>query len=264
MPKLLTLFLNECRRTASLWWTYRLSMFSSIAVHLVIFPVLMFLFQHLAARYGSSFGSSRQLDSLLGFLTWYLCMKVMVAIPRMVEDEAMGGTLENVILAPVSLPTTVILRTVVCCLRYGLETLLLGAVLSIVLGLFVPLTAKVVAIILLTLAGTCGMGLALAGLALVYKAVGSVVGVVGNLALLFSGALVPLDGLGGLFVLLKYGFPMTWGITLLGRLATSNVLLFLSDVRGLAIHTVMMFVVGGFVFFTCLQKAKMQGLLATY
>ena len=264
MPKLLTLFLNECRRTTSLWWTYRLSMFSSIAVHLVIFPILMFLFQHLAIRYGSSYGPGRQLDSLLGFLTWYLCMKVMVAIPRMVEDEATMGTLENVILAPVSLPTTVVLRTVVYCLRYGLEALLLGAMLSLMLGLFVPLSVGGAVIILLTLTGTCGMGLALAGLALVYKSVGSIVGVIGNLALLFSGALVPLDGLGELFLMLKYGFPMTWGIMVLRRLAISDAVLLSSEVMGLAIQAVVMLLMGGFVFFICLQKAKDQGLLATH
>ena len=264
MPNLLTLFLNECRRTTSLWWNYRLSMFSSILVHLVIFPVLMFLFQHLATRYGSSYGPGRQLDSLLGFLSWYLCMKVMIAIPRMVDDEATMGTLENVILAPVSLATTVVLRTVVYCFRYGLETLLLGIVLSLTLGLYMPLTAEAAIIVLLTLAGTCGIGLALAGLALVHKAMGSVVGVIGNLALLFSGALVPLEGVGELFVLLKYGFPMTWGISILRRLAISHALLFPSDVMGLAIQTVMMLVVGGFVFVAWLQKAKMQGLLAAY
>lgn len=263
MLNLLTLFLNECRRTTSLWWTYRLSILSSITVHLVIFPVLMFLFQHLAARYGSSYGPARQLDSLLGFLTWYLCMKVMVAIPRMVEEEATMGTLENVILAPVSLPTTVVLRTVVYCLRYGLETLLLGTVLSLVLGLFVPLTQKAAVIMLLMLTATCGIGLALAGLTLVYKTVGSMVGVISNLALLVSGALVPLDGLGGLFVLLKYGFPMTWGISILRRLAVSGVLL-PNHVVGLAIQVIVMLVVGGFIFFTCLQKAKVQGLLATH
>lgn len=264
MPILLTLFLNECRRTTSLWWTYRLSVFSSIAVHLMIFPVLMFLFQHLAARYGSSFGPNRQLDSFLGFLTWYLCMKVMVTIPRMIEEEATVGTLENVILAPVSLFTTVVLRSVVHCLRYGLETLLLGVMLSLILGLFVPLSVRATVIILLTLTGTCGMGLALAGLTLVYKTVGSIVGVIGNLALLFSGALVPLDGLGGLFEFLKYGFPMTWGITIMRRLAISDALLFPSDVIGLALQTGVMLMVGGFVFFISLQAAREQGLLAAY
>ena len=127
-------------------------------------------------------------------------MKVMVAIPRMVEDEAIEGTLKNVILTSVPLHLMVVLRTVVYCLRYGLETLLLGAVLGLTLGLFAPFTARVAMTVFLTLAGTCGIGLALAGLALVYKSVGSVVGVIGNLTLLFSGALVPLDGLGGLFV----------------------------------------------------------------
>ena len=264
MPKLITLFLNECRRTASLWWTYRLNVLSSFTLHLVIFPVLMLLFHNLAARYGSGYDSARQLESLLGFLTWYLCMKVMVAIPQMVEEEATMGTLENVFLAPVSLPRTLVLRTAVYCLRYSLETLLLGVVLSLFLGLSLPLSSSAGFVILLTLAGVCGMGLALAGLALVYNSVGSIAGVIGNLALLFSGALVSLDGLGGLFVLMKYSFPMTWGITLLRQLAVSDGVYLSDDVVGLGIQSVAMLSIGGLIFSACLQRAKQQGALAAH
>ena len=182
----------------------------------------------------------------------------------MVEDEALLGTLENVVLAPVSLFTTIVLRLVVHCLRYSLETLLLGILLSLILGLDISLTGRAGGIILLTLARTCGIGLALAGLALVYKTVGSIVGVIGNLALLFSGALVPLDGLGSLFEFLKYGFPLTWGITILRSLSISDALLFTNDVIGLALQTGVMLMVGGFVFFVSLQAAREQGLLAVY
>ena len=63
---------------------------------------------------------------------------------------------------------------------------------------------------------------------------------------------------------MAYLFPITWGITILRRLAISDALFFSSDVTGLASQAVTMFVAGGFVFFACLKKAKVQGLLVAH
>lgn len=87
---------------------------------------------------------------------------------------------------------------------------------------------------------------------------------IGNLALLFSGALAPLDGLGGLFVLMKYSFPMTWGIALLRQLAVSDGVQFSGGVIGFGAQSVVMLSIGGLAFSACLQRAKQQGALAVH
>ncbi len=264
VQNMITLFLNETHRLLALWRSYRWSTVSSFVVHLLIFPVLMLLFDNLAVRYGSSYGQGRQLQSLIGFLVWHLCMKVMVAIPTMVEEEAVLGTLENVVLASGALLKTIVLRTIVISFRFGVETLLLGLVLSKVMGLTLPFSASMLLVTLLLLVSTCGVGLTLAGLALLYKSVRSVTSVIGNLALLLSGALVPLDGLGNIFVLLKYIFPMTWGITTLRKLAVSSNFLHTADLAGLTLQAMIMLGVGMIVFSNCLQRARVQGTLATH
>ncbi len=261
---MVTLFLNETHRLVALWRSYRWSTVSSFVVHLLIFPVLMVLFSNLAVRYGSNYGQGRQLQSLIGFLVWHFCMKVMVAIPMMVEEEAVLGTLESMVLASEALLKTVVLRTIVISLRFGAETLFLGVVLSLIMGLTLPFSASALLITLLLLVSTCGVGLALAGLTLLYKSVRSVTSVIGNLALLLSGALVPLDGLGNMFLLLKYIFPMTWGITTLRELTILGSFLRTSDLAGLTLQAMIMFGMGVIAFSICLQKAREQGTLATH
>ncbi|MFZ1397476.1 MAG: ABC transporter permease [Candidatus Promineifilaceae bacterium] len=260
----MTLFLNEAQRFTALWRSYRWSTISSIVIHAIIFPVLMLLFDSLATRYGSDYGTDRQLQSLIGFLVWYLCMKLMVAILTMVEEESVVGTLENIILTNVSFEKTLVLRTVVMTLRLGLETALLATVLSLALGLTLTFTPATILITLLLLLGSCGVGFALAGLALLYKSVSSVSSVIGNLALLLSGALVPLDGLGPIFTVMKYGFPMTWGISLLRQMTFLPGFVNIAELAGLTLHTLFMLGIGWLVFSTCLQRARRQGALSSH
>ena len=266
MTKPASLFLNELRRTAVLWWSYRLSAISSIVIYAIIFPLLMVIFQNLASQHGATYGPTQQLSSLIGFLVWNLCMKVMAAIPQMVEDEASVGTLENVIASPLSPLTTLVMRTCVLCVRYAIETALLGLALGLLLKLPIVLSPAAVLVILLTLAGACGVGVALAGLALVYKSVGSIAGVVANLALLVSGALVPINALGSAFVVLKFLFPTTWGIDMLRQVMIGGypVGWLSAEFSGLILQTVLLIGAGALVFQACLSKAKMQGSLSTY
>jgi len=260
----MVLFLNEAQRFAALWRSYRWSTISSVVVHAVIFPVLMLLFDSLASRYGSSYGAVRQLQSLIGFLVWYLCMKLIVAIPTMIEDESVVGTLENVVLTAIAFEKTVVLRTAVMMFRLGLETALLGFILSLFLGLTLSFTPGMVLVMLLLLLGSCGVGFALAGLALIHKSVSSVSSVIGNLALLLSGALVPLDGLGTIFIVLKYSFPMTWGISMLRQITNSPGFLNSAELAGLTLQTLLLLAAGWLIFSTCLQRARQQGAMASH
>ncbi len=260
----MVLFFNEAQRFAALWRSYRWSTISSVVVHAIIFPVLMLLFDSLAARYGSGYGAARQLQSLIGFLVWYLCMKLMVAMPTMVEEESVLGTLENVVLTAVAFEKTLVLRTVVMMLRLGLETALLGTVLSLALGLTLSFTPGTAFVTLLLLLGSCGVGFALAGLALIHKSVSSVSSVIGNLALLLSGALVPLDGLGTIFIVLKYSFPMTWGISMLRQITNSPGFLNSAELAGLTLQTLLLLAAGWLIFSTCLQRARQQGVMASH
>lgn len=260
---LFPLFINECRRAITLWWSYRVSAVSSLLIHALIFPLLMVLLQHLANRHGAVYGPVQQLNSLIGFLVWYWCMSVMAAIPAMMEEEASVGTLENVWISPVAPIQIVLMRTVTLCLRYGIETWLLAIVLGKLLHVSLHLSPLAAVIILLTLAGTCGVGIGLAGLGMVHKSVSNVANVISNLALIISGALVPLNSLGEFFILLKYLFPTTWGIDLLRQVFAGGSVA-PQEAAGLLVQTIVFIVTGLWVFNQQLSLAKRQGSLSAY
>ncbi|MEZ4594923.1 MAG: hypothetical protein R3D55_27840 [Chloroflexota bacterium] len=260
----MTLFLNEAQRFTALWRSYRWSTISSVVVHAIIFPVLMLLFDSLATRYGSDYGAARQLQSLIGFLVWYVCMKVMVAIPTMVEEESVVGTLENITLTTVAFQKTLILRTVVMTLRLGLETALLATVLSLALGLTLTFTPATILITLLLLLGSWGAGFALAIRRCFTKASAVLAASLAVWLCCCQALWCPLDGLGPIFTVLKYGFPMTWGISLLRQMTFLPGFVNIAELAGLTLHTLFMLGIGWLVFSTCLQRARRQGALSSH
>jgi len=120
----------------------------------------------------------------------------------------------------------------------------------------------------LTLAGVWGVGFALAGLAMIYKNIASVTGLVAYLAFTISGAFVPINSLGVVFTILKYTFPMTWGIDILRSVMIDGYdLAFLirdGSLPGLLLQSGIMLVIGYVVLNSSLNRVKKRGELGVY
>lgn len=263
-------FMGELRREFLVWRSYRVNAISSLLMWGVIFPILLVTVQSVVnANTAVGFGERERAESLIGFLVWNLCMGVLRAIPLMVAEESRTGTLENV-LTSTYLPfgTLFALRILARSLRSILETALLGLVLVLFFRLPLIPSFTAVLVALLTLAGTCGVGMALAGLAMIYKSVSSVTGLVANLAFLISGALVPINALGLVFTALKLFFPTTWGIDVLRGVVLNGdslaVLLRGGALPGLLLQTGLMLAIGWLVFNISLQRARTNGVLGVY
>ncbi len=261
LPKL---FLAELRRDVRHWWSYRLNALSSLGLWLVAFPFMMLTFDSVAAGYGPD----QRLASLIGFLVWELCSSVLVATTDSVTEEAQQGTLENVMLAPVSPLVIFSSRITAVFTRQAAETTILGLALILILNLPFTLSSPVLLVTGLTIVSVAGVGLALGGLAMIYKSIDSVVGVVTLLAVLFTGALVPLNGLGVVFIVLKYLAPMTWGIDALREIIISGMgwssLWIDGTLLGLGAQAVIFLALGAATFIWSVRRAQMQGSLGTY
>ncbi|MGB4871039.1 MAG: hypothetical protein WBP47_13375 [Candidatus Promineifilaceae bacterium] len=146
--------------------------------------------------------------------------------------------------------------------------MLLASVLMLVFRL--PLVFSLVAWLVtgLTLAGVWSVGFGVAGLALVYKSVSSVTGLLANLSFLISGALVPIGSLGVLSLGLKLFFPMTWGIEILREVVLNDALLIdsmqITALLGLAFQSALMLISGLVIFEKALKKARQKGELGVY
>lgn len=256
--------LTELRREFLLWRSYKSEAISGFIMWGVIFPLLIIIIQNVTITNGGTFGIREQLASILGFVIWRLCMRIFSDIPLMIQQEARTGTLENVVVSS-ALPMYQILayRTIGKSIRAFVETLLLGIILLLIFRIPLPVTPFALTIILFTLLGTCGIGFALAGLALVYKVIGAISTTVANLALLISGATISIKGLGVIYTVMKFIFPTSWGIEAL-RDATILGINNVSVLVGLMLQTVIFITFGFIVFQWGLKKSKQDGSLATY
>lgn len=264
MQKLLTIYLTELRRSLLIWWSYRLDFISDIVLWIVAFPLMMVMFDSVANGYGPN----RQMASLIGFLVWDLCMSLLGSTTREIKDESQEGTLETVLLSPLSPTSVFTLRITAGFTRQVLQTLLLAVILILILQLRLFINTPALIIILLTMLTVGGVGLALGGLAMVYKNIASVVGVVALLAQFFTGAIIPLNDLGLVFTVIRYTIPTAWGIDALRQtlLDGRTLLDFVSDgtLLGLGLQAVLFVGIGVTVFRWGFRRTQQQGSLGAY
>lgn len=256
--RLPSLFIAELRRYVRLRWSYRLNIVSWVILWLVAFPLLMSTFDAVAGGYAME----RRQASFIGFLLWDWSMALLAAIVGSVSAEARDGTLESFLLSPVSPLLLFLLRAAAALLILGIQTLVMGMVLAFLLQIPLDLGRTALFIALLTVIGAGGVGLALAGLALAHKSVDSVVGLFTLLALVLTGAIVPLNDLGAFYEIWKYFVPTTWGIDAIRAASVGDVAW--ATLAGLTLQTVAFVVAGGLVFVLFLDRARVRGDLAAY
>ncbi len=259
----LTTFRGELYRQQALWRTYRVSFIGQLIANSLVFIVLSLTFQAVATQQGVAYSAQQQTASLIGVLIWNICGRSMGALPFMVQQEAQQGTLEHFLLTSTNFFTSLCQRIAAVTLFQLLETIVIGTLIALALRLPLFPTISSIPILLLTTIGAWGAGFLFAGLALVYKSVGQVASLVANLSLFFTGALVPINSLDLIYPLLKYTFPMTWGIDLLrqsiivGDVTSSNFI-------GLLIKSLTLFLLGFSVFQWGYLRARRYGTLSNY
>ena len=261
----LTLFSAELRRTWRQTLSYRFDAVSTLALWLVAFPLLLAVLDSVTGGYSDE----ERLASLIGFLVWNLCLGVLASTAREIESEAKEGTLEPALLSPLSPQRLLTARVSASFVIEGVLTLVLGVLLLVILRLPPPpLSGPAIAVFALTLLSTLGASLALGGLTLVYKQIGSVIGIVVLLAVLFTGALVPLDPLGPIFTVFKWLIPTVWGIDALRETllygATWSSLWADGVWQGLVLQAALFLLLGVEVLQWGFRHAQRHGSLAAY
>ncbi|WP_170159522.1 ABC transporter permease [Calidithermus terrae] len=199
---------------------------------------------------------------VVSLIAWSLAFSLLSHTASNLAEEALAGLLEQLALTRPGLLGVVLVRALLSLLQIGL--LVIPIVLAILLTSgaqlnFPPLTLLPLG----TLAfGSLGLGLVLGGLALVYKRVGQLLGL---LQFLFLGLfLVRFEALAWPWNALGYLLPMTPSVAalrlLLGRSeAPGWDLLLLAGINALA------YLALGIGFFQrAIRRARQQGTLGTY
>jgi ABC-2 type transport system permease protein len=264
MNVIIRIFVAELLRNFRRMWSYRIDTLGQITLWLLAFPFLMTLFVGVSP----SFGPEEKTASLIGFVVWNLFMITLSNVTDEITRDANEGVLESVMLTPVAPVTIFSLRVVASLIIQSSHTVLIGMVLLFLYWFPIRSDSVLFLILGLTFATVLGAALALGGFALVYKQTSSIVSVASLLALLMTGALIPLNELGWAYDVLVWAIPTTWGIDVLRSVmlgsATWNSLWLNGTLLGMLVQSIGFLVAGSLVFNWGFRRAQEQGSLASY
>jgi ABC-2 type transport system permease protein len=252
----------EFRRTLRMGRSYWLEYASDLLLYTLGFLLLITVFRAASASYGPQ----GYLSTLIGYTIWKICASILVDIARVATDEAHTGTLEQLFLSGLHPGIVFLGRSLGILVNHGVRGLVLAFILGAFLGILVPITPLAVIIFVLTLAGACGLGFALTGLALVYKRIGGGLQLLWQMLVFFTGALAPIQNI--YFGTFSKMLPLTWGITSLRAVmidgATTAILWQNGMLFGLLINTAFYVALGAVLFGWGQRRARELGVLAHY
>ncbi len=263
MGGMLTIFRVEMQRYFRSSWSRLGESLSWFLYTALIFGAAVAI---LSGLRGEVMGRQDQLLVLVGWLTWIIASDCMAELPDAVSEEAQVGTLEQICMTPLPLWLLLALRSLAYLVGVGLRGLAAG----VILFFFVAPPTEIpllLFIFLISLIGAYGMGFIFAGLALVFKRVDALTGLVFSLMIFLTGSLVGLERLGIWYQVLKLSFPLTWGISLMRETLQGYSLSQLwvhGDLIGLTIHSLVYLMVGLFIFALSYRQSRTRGTLGHY
>lgn len=230
----------------------------------VLSTYLLFLVVFFGTK--SFFGDRLAVDEVVGdvqvvFLVWSLAAFVFIEIAFIFTLEAQEGTLEQLAMSPFGLAQVVLFEAVVALVGnvVVIAALLLLIMLTTGRWLHIDLVS-VLPLLLITMTSVFGLGLALGGLALVFKRIQAFFQILqfGFLAVVSA----PIDS----FPWMKF-LPLSWGSHLLRQTMVEgrSILEMPSgDLLFLAVHSLVYLTLGILIFNRVDRKAREHGLLGHY
>jgi ABC-2 type transport system permease protein len=198
---------------------------------------------------------------IVGFFVWTMAITAFSGAARSIMQEAQWGTLEQLYMSPYGFDHVMLVNAVVRMLEsFAWGFVILVAMLATTGQTLTLDVLAIVPLVVLTVASPLGVGFVFAGLALVYKRIENLFGLL-NIGLLFLVA-APVDDYPLLVVL-----PLSQGSALLRQAMTEGVPLWELPVVDLAVlaATAVGYVVAGVVAFRYAEaRARRDGLLGQY
>jgi len=237
-------------------------LFNFISGLIGIYILFLLIFFGARALGGGVPGFGATLDAIVvGFLVWTFAIFAYSDLAQGMVREAQEGTLEQLYMSPVGFIWVCLFRIVGAFSQMLTFNIVLLVLMMATTGRWLHLdVASLVPLILLTLAGVYGIGFIMGGLALVFKRIESLVGIVqfGMVGLIAA----PSDR----FPVLRY-LPLAEGNRLIRRVMAEGVCLGTlptGDLLFLVINSAFYFGVGLIAFNLLLNTAKNRGLLGHY
>lgn len=250
------MLLAEIRRYGWFLYAERTKTFLSLALHGGVMPVMILILRDLSPQ---AYTSPTSLSAvILTFCLWYWCMRITTETIEGLADDVNTGSLAALWLASPSMTWLMLIRAVVVAFYLLPETVILLLALSFVLQTPIVVT-PVIGIILLTAVGTLGFTMFALGLFMRFKAIEGILGLLQYLILLFAHVFAP----SAISSPLIRFIPIGWGIHLIQQQLLVGQVSW-ADISGLVIQSVMLVVVGSFVWRQMVTNVMRNGAFAHY
>lgn len=240
------------------WRRYAFNSFSYLITIYLVFLLLFFGAQFVAGPAGVS--GERLEDLLTGYLVWMFAMMAYSELAYSINNESQVGTLEQLFLAPSGflwitsgrMLGNFVVNLVLNSTALAAIMLTTGQMLNLQLGSTVPLLLAVVF-------QSYGIGLALGGLALIFKRIQSSFQII---QFLMVGLVALPEGIPG-----SQFLPLTHTSRLINRVMVGGETLFQMGWTDLALVvavTALWLAFGIGAFYLCDRRARAKGLLGRY
>ena len=256
-------FGNEIRKGLQISWSYRINFLLDMAVFSLIFFFLSFMMGD-----GEVDRFETRSSYLLG---WLVSMYAFSAISNMgyaIREETVTGTFEQMMMAPVPPSILILARSVASLLTSTIVVVIVGTMLSIAMGIDLPLRLAGLPVFILTMMGLFAFGFVIAGLTILFKRMEMLGNMIANLLLLLNGTFVAVDKFTEWLAAVARMLPTTQGLIVLRRVMLDGDSLVTVWKDGalpeLILHSTVFFAIGVLIYMYCERVARRRGTLGHY
>jgi ABC-2 type transport system permease protein len=254
--------LGEVRKGLLVGWTYRMNSLTGLLTLGFIFLAVVFFLG------GGVLNPEQMASSLLGYLTWMYAALAISDLSYGLRGEMNAGTLEQMSMSPAPVGLILLGRVLANLLVTTAQVLLMGAVMSLILGIHIPLRWAGLPVLFLTLFGILGFGFVVAGAVLVFKQVESFANLIQNGLAFLNGSFLPIEAMPAWMAGFARVLPSTQGIVVLRQVVLHGQSLASvwrdGSLPWLIAHSAIWFAAGWLAFSVGERIAKEQGSLGQY
>ncbi|MFT8872244.1 MAG: ABC transporter permease [Sporolactobacillus sp.] len=200
---LIKIYIAELKKYSAEALTY----YPDQVVSLIVTYIIFFAF-----FYG--FGHSEGHSYYIGYLYWYFGSSVVSEAAITISSEKQEGTLEQLLIKPLSIGGLSIIRTFVWLMFNLCKVILLLVIIKVTLNISLAFNWSIIPIFLVTIIGLMGFSLILTALTLRFTKTASFESILSYVLLFFTGSLISLDKMPRFVQLSSQFFPLTKGIAM--------------------------------------------------
>jgi ABC-2 type transport system permease protein len=264
--RFLLLFKAELKRSFILLSRYPFQLITGIIASYITFMGVFYGFQGLKIFDNPSYSPG---FLIIGFLIWQYAMVAVSDMPGEIMSESQTGTLEEILISVINPIHFLSARALADLLINTIWIIIFLSIISLTTGVFlhIPFFSTII-IFLFVIAGLYGFGFILAGLVIIFKQLGPIMGILNMIFLLFTGAIVPLDGFPNIIQCIAHTLPLTDGLKILRMIILEEKsLLYVienGDMLRLTINSSIYLLLGVVVFKWCYKEARKRGVIGHY